>query len=37
MYETPGDLLREILDGEDSFLDWMVVVFKGTEIRFVGG
>jgi predicted HTH transcriptional regulator len=37
MYDTSDELLREILAGEDSFLDWKEVVFKGTEIRFLGG
>ncbi len=29
MYDTPDDLLREILAGEDSFLDWKEVFVKG--------
>lgn len=35
MYETPDELLREILAGEDSLLDWKEVVFRGDEVRFV--
>ena len=35
MYDTPDELLREILAGEDSRLDWKEVVFKGNEVRFV--
>lgn len=35
MYDTPDDLLREILAGEDSLLDWKEVTVKGKEIRFV--
>lgn len=35
MYDTADELLREILAGEDSLLDWKEVVFKGHEIRFV--
>lgn len=35
MYDTPDELLREILAGEDSFLDLKEVVVKGERIRFV--
>lgn len=35
MYDRPDELLREVLAGEDSRLDWKEVVFKGDEIRFV--
>jgi ATP-dependent DNA helicase RecG len=35
MYDTPDELLREILAGEDSLLDWKEVVVRGSEIRFV--
>jgi ATP-dependent DNA helicase RecG len=36
MYDTPDDLLREILAGEDSFLDCKEVFVKGGKIRFAG-
>ncbi len=36
MYDTPEELLREILAGEDSFLDYKEVVRKGDRIHFVG-
>jgi predicted HTH transcriptional regulator len=35
MYDTPGELLREISAGEDSLLDLKEVVFKGKQARFV--
>ena len=35
MYDTPDELMREIIAGEDSFLDWKEVVFKGEQLRFV--
>jgi predicted HTH transcriptional regulator len=35
MYDTPDELLREILAGEDSRLDWKEVVLRGREVRFV--
>ncbi|MCP4656734.1 MAG: hypothetical protein GY856_15080 [bacterium] len=35
MYDTPEELLREILAGEDSFIDWKEVVYKGRKARFV--
>ncbi|MBI4537414.1 MAG: putative DNA binding domain-containing protein [candidate division NC10 bacterium] len=35
MYDTPDDLLREILAGEDSLLDWKEVAFKGNQVRLV--
>ena len=35
MYDTPDELLQEILAGEDSLLDWKEVVVRGPEIRFV--
>ncbi len=37
MYDRTEDLLREIQAGEDSFLDFKEVVFKGTEVRFAKG
>ena len=35
MYDTADELLREIMAGEDSLLDWKEVVFKGNQARFV--
>ena len=35
MYDTPEELLREILAGEDSLIDWKEVRFQGTRLRFV--
>lgn len=37
MYDTPEDLLREILAGEDSYIEFKEIIFKGKEIRFVRG
>jgi ATP-dependent DNA helicase RecG len=37
MYGSPEELLREILAGEDSFLDFKEVVFQGHQVRFAGG
>lgn len=34
MYDTPDELLREILAGEDSLLDLKEVIFKGKQVRF---
>jgi predicted HTH transcriptional regulator len=36
MYDTTDELLREILAGEDSFIDFKEIVFKGNQIRFAG-
>ncbi len=36
MYDTPDELLREILAGEDSFLDLKEVAFKGKQTYFSG-
>jgi ATP-dependent DNA helicase RecG len=36
LYDTPEELLREIMAGEDSFLDLKEVFFRGEEIRFEG-
>ena len=35
MYDSVDELLREILAGEDSHLDFKEVVFKGSQVRFV--
>lgn len=35
MYDTPEELIAEILAGEDSLLDWKEVVYKGDQLRFV--
>lgn len=37
MYDIPDELLREIIAGEDSYIDFKEIVFKGNEIRFVHG
>ncbi len=37
MYDTSDELLREILAGEDSFIEFKGIAFKGNEIRFVHG
>ena len=37
MYDTPDELLREILAGEDSFIEFKEITLKGNEIRFVRG
>lgn len=37
MYDTSDELLREILAGEDSFIEFKEIAFKGNEIRFVHG
>ena len=34
MYDTPDELLREILAGEDSLLDWKEVILRGDSTRF---
>lgn len=37
MYDTQDELLREILAGEDSYIEFKEVIFRGNEIRFVHG
>ena len=37
MYDTSDDLFREILAGEDSFIEFKEIIFKGNEIRFARG
>ena len=37
MYDTPDGLLREILAGEDSYIEFKEIIFKGSKIRFVHG
>ena len=37
MYDTPDELLRKILAGEDTRLDLKEVVSKGPQIRFLDG
>ena len=37
MYDTQDELLREILAGEDSFIEFKEIIFKGNEIRFARG
>jgi len=37
VYDTPEELLREILAGEDSLIDWKELSFQANEIRFVAG
>lgn len=34
MYDTPDELLRAIRAGEDSYLDYKEVVWKGDQVRF---
>lgn len=35
MFDSPDELLEQILAGEDSLLDWKEVVYKGDQLRFV--
>ncbi len=37
MYDTQDELLREILAGEDSFIEFKEIIFKGNEIRLAHG
>src|SRR3990170_4853716 len=34
MYDSRDELLREILAGEDSYLEFKEVVFRGNQVRF---
>ena len=36
MYDSRDELVREIHAGEDTYLDFKEVVFKGNQVQFAG-